>query len=310
MGFRFLLKINIVLFTLHIVECWMPKRFWIDGYFNSISVGKKILEKIRKAAGSKPHLAYVELHLADHCNMNCKGCTHFSSIAEKRFPDLNEHERDMKQLKKLFSTIDKIILMGGEPLLNPQIDSFLFVTRSCFPKANILVYTNGILLPQMSEKFWNACRACSIGIDITIYPSLKQKEPALIKLVRDNGLKLYVHSVTSFRAFYNRKGNTDSSVAFKNCRKHLYTPMLKEGKIYVCPVHATINYFNEKFDLKVPGTGFVDIYAPDLNGWDVKEQLNKPPPTCCYCTLGWDVIPVFPWTASKLVLQDWEVSST
>ena len=69
---------------------------------------------------------------------------------------------------------------------------------------------------------------------------------------------------------------------------------------------ATINYFNEKYDLKVPRTGFVDIYAPGLNGWDVKEHLNKASSTCCYCTLGWDVIPVFPWTTSKLVLLDWD----
>jgi hypothetical protein len=82
--------------------------------------------------------------------------------------------------------------------------------------------------------------------------------------------------------------------------------MLKKGKIYVCPIPATINYFNEKFDLKVPGTGFVDIYAPGLSGRDAKQQLNKPSPTCCYCTLGWDTIPVFPWTTSKRVLLDWD----
>jgi hypothetical protein len=248
----------------------MPKPFGNKSLFE---YWYGVLDKIRKVAGSKPHLSYLELHLADHCNLNCKGCSHFSPIAEKRFADLNEHERDMKQLQKLFSTIHKIVLMGGEPLLNPQIDSFLFVTRSCFPKANILIYTNGILLPQMSETFWNACRACSVGIDVSLYPPLKQKESALIQLVEDNGLKVYVHSVTFFYAFYNRNGDTDSSAAFKKCRNRF--PMLKEGKIYICPEPATINYFNEKYDLKVPRTGFADIYAPGLNGWDVKEQLNK-----------------------------------
>ena len=183
------------------------------------------------------------------------------------------------------------------------------MTRSCFPKAKILVYTNGILLPQMSETFWNACRACSVDIDITIYPLLKQKESALIQLVKDNGLKVIVHSVTFFHAFYNGKGDTDSSAAFKKCRQRWYTPMLKEGKIYICPKPATINCFNEKYDLKVPRTGFVDIYAPGLNGWEVKEQLNRASSACCYCTLGWAVIPVFPWTTSKLVLLDWDSSA-
>lgn len=271
--------------------------------------GEAVLEKIRKVTGFKPYLSYLEIHLADHCNLNCKGCSHFSPIAENRFADLNEYKRDMKQLQKLFSTLHKIVLLGGEPLLNPQIASFLFVTRSCFPKANILIYTNGILLPQMSETFWNACRACSVCIDITIYPPLKQKESALIQLVKDHGLKVLVHSVTFFQAFYNAKGDTDSSRAFKKCRKRWYTPMLKEGKIYICPKPATINYFNEKFGLKVPRTGFVDIYAPNLDGWKVKEKLNRASSTCCYCTLGWDVIPVFPWETSKQVLRDWDASA-
>jgi hypothetical protein len=285
---------------------WTLKRHGKNMFHYCYNGGERALEKIRKAAGCKPHLSYLELHLADHCNLNCKGCSHFSPLAEKRFADLNEHKRDMKQLLKLFSTIDKIVLMGGEPLLNPQIDSFLFVTRACFPKASILIYTNGILLPEMSETFWNACRACSVGIDITIYPPLKQKESALVQLVKDNGLKAYSHSVTLFHAFYNKKGDTNSNAAFKKCRNRWYTPMLKEGRIYICPKPATMNYFNKEFDLKVPITGFVDIYASGLNGWDVKKQLNKASSTCCYCTLGWNVIPVFPWNTSKLALLDWD----
>ena len=284
----------------------MPKRYGPRSLFQDLyQSGKKILDRFGKVSGFKPTLSYLELHLADHCNLNCKGCDHFSPISENRFADLDEYERDMKQLTKLFSTIHKIVLMGGEPLLNPQIDSFLFVTRSCFPKASIVIYTNGILLSQMSETFWSACRACSVAIDITVYPPLKQKEAGLIKLVKDQGLQVYFHSVTFFHAFYNRGGDTNKETAFKKCRKRWCTPMLKEGKIYMCPIPATIGYFNDKFDLKIPIAGFADIHAPGLDGWDIKEQLNNASSTCHYCTLGWDVIPTFPWATSKKVLQDW-----
>ena len=264
-----------------------------------------MLKRIGKLLGFRPYLSYLEIHLADHCNLNCKGCGHFSPIAEKRFADLNSFERDMKQLQRLFSTIHKVVLMGGEPLLNPHIDSFITATKASFPKSDILVYTNGILLPQMPEKFWSTCRSCSVGIAITIYPPLKKKESALIQLVKDNGLRVFVHSVTSFHAFYNRKGDTDPLTGFKRCRNRWYTPMLREGKIYICPKAATMSYFNKKFGLNVPRTGFVDIFAPGLNGWDVKDELNKASATCCHCTLGWNVVPVFPWATSKHVLQDW-----
>jgi organic radical activating enzyme len=271
-----------------------------------IAFVKKILEKIERLVGVKPPLLYLEFHLADHCNLNCKGCGHFSPIAEKKFADLNDYKRDMKQLQRLFSNIRVIVLMGGEPLLNLQIGSFLFVTRSCFPKANIQILTNGILLPQMSETFWNACRCYSVDIGITIYPPLRDQESALIELVNGNGLKVFTNSVRCFHAFYNKKGNTDQNMAFKRCRKRWYTPMLREGKIYICPKPATLKYFNKKYDLKIPTNGFVDIYTSGLSGWDVRDQLDEPSSACCYCTLGWHAIPVFSWGTSKQVLQDWD----
>ncbi len=267
-----------------------------------------VSEKTKKAVGRKPALAYLELHLADHCNMNCKGCGHFSPIAEKRFADLNEYKRDMQQLQKLFSTICIIRLMGGEPLLNPQIEEFLFATRSAFPKADIQIATNGILLAQMPESFWKACRDCSVGIDITIYPPMKQKESALIQLAKANGLKVRTHSVTFFHAFYNKKGDTDSKAAFERCRMKYYTPMFRDGKIFICSVPATLDVFNKQYGLEVPITGFVDIYTPGLTGWDVKEQLNKAATTCCYCTIGWENTPVFPWETSKRALSEWDAN--
>ena len=27
-------------------------------------------------------LEKIDIHLTDHCNLNCKGCTHFSPLAE------------------------------------------------------------------------------------------------------------------------------------------------------------------------------------------------------------------------------------
>ena len=33
-----------------------------------------------------------EVHLTEHCNLNCKSCFHYSSIAEKDFLDVDEYE--------------------------------------------------------------------------------------------------------------------------------------------------------------------------------------------------------------------------
>jgi ABC-2 type transport system ATP-binding protein len=71
-----------------------------------------------------------EVHLVEHCNLNCKGCYHFSPLAKEEFLFLTEWEKDCKQLSTLFKDrIGHISLMGGEPLLHPDICEFMRITR-------------------------------------------------------------------------------------------------------------------------------------------------------------------------------------
>jgi organic radical activating enzyme len=266
----------------------------------------KVLEAIEKVLGAKPSLRYVELHLTDHCNLNCKGCGHFSPIADKWYADPNEHAHDMYQLRKLFSTVDVIRLLGGEPLLHPKIEAFLLSTRSCFPKADIRIVTNGILLHEMPDSFWKTLRSCSIVLDITVYPPLKKKESSFIQLANSKGVRVCTHEVTLFHAFYNKKGDSKLSTLQK-CRT--LCAMLREGKIYICGVPALVHYFNKRFGTQIPGTGFADIYSSGLTGWDVKKLLSKASTVCHYCTLGWENLPVFPWSTSNRTVAEWDAET-
>ena len=69
----------------------------------------------------KPELSYLELHLTDHCNLNCKGCGHFSPLASPHYADFQQYEEDLRRLRQLFRNIRRIRLMGGEPLLRPEV---------------------------------------------------------------------------------------------------------------------------------------------------------------------------------------------
>jgi molybdenum cofactor biosynthesis enzyme MoaA len=119
-------------------------------------------ERILKALRLKPFLRYVEVHLVDHCNLNCGGCSHFSPIAREWFADVDQYEKDMHRLAELFRNVNTVRLMGGEPLLHPQIESFVTITRHYLPKADVRVVTNGLLLPAMQEPFWEICRSNSV----------------------------------------------------------------------------------------------------------------------------------------------------
>jgi molybdenum cofactor biosynthesis enzyme MoaA len=118
-----------------------------------------------------------DVHLVDHCNLHCKGCEHFSPLATKKFLDIETYKRDCSRLSELAVNCNEnnrgvtdISLLGGEPLLNPQTNDFIVITRKYFPIAEIRIVTNGILLPKQTELFWKCCYENNIEICISVYP--------------------------------------------------------------------------------------------------------------------------------------------
>src|SRR5512139_246408 len=73
-------------------------------YHSLTARGRTIVQRVERRL-SKPALAYLELHVTDHCNMNCSGCGHFSNVAPDWYADLASHDRDMRRLSQLFSNV-------------------------------------------------------------------------------------------------------------------------------------------------------------------------------------------------------------
>ncbi len=78
----------------------------------------------------KPRLFHLDISLAYICNLNCRGCCHYSNIYEGDcYPDFSEVEKDFEQLKRLYWGCRLIHLMGGEPLLNKDASSYVIAAR-------------------------------------------------------------------------------------------------------------------------------------------------------------------------------------
>lgn len=61
----------------------------------------------------KYEIDYIEFWATGHCNLNCKGCSSCSPIAEKWFLDLKSIRRDLMRLKELDINIHNITILGG-----------------------------------------------------------------------------------------------------------------------------------------------------------------------------------------------------
>lgn len=83
-----------------------------------------------------------------NCNLSCAGCTTFSDyVHPSKYPSVEEIIHGLKLWSQRLN-YDHIGTMGGEPLLNPNIEALLLKLRYEFPNVTIRFVTNGLLLEK------------------------------------------------------------------------------------------------------------------------------------------------------------------
>jgi MoaA/NifB/PqqE/SkfB family radical SAM enzyme len=273
-----------------------------------IPTWRKITKENLKIKNSFPIL---HLHLVDHCNLNCRGCDNFSPLSPEVFANIETYKRDCTRIAELSNgKIDEIQLLGGEPLLHPQINELLTITRTIFPTNTISIVSNGVLLPKMKDSFWDCCKENNISIIVTKYP---------IKLDYKS-IELVVKSKNIAYTYYGNTESVDKSMqclpldidgkqnpldSFLRCSRANRCISLDNGKIYTCSLIPYVKYFNSYFakDLKIADNDYIDIYKANK----IEEILNfvaKPMPFCRHCNLKntiWDI----GFGISKRKISEW-----
>lgn len=272
---------------------------------------KELMEEHIVQRKLTPHsLLRLEVSLAEHCNLNCKHCAHFSSVAEPEFMDIRQYEKDMERMSQLLDgKSDKIYLLGGEPLLYPDIIPCMEITRRCFPKSMIVVLTNGLLIQKMEDAFWEVCRQNDIYVNLTKYP-IKLNYDKIEKKIADEGVASYYLRESDKDCSFNKygmdlKGEQDAYDSFTHCNMANQCHLLREGKIYTCSVIGCIQHFNRYFNqnLEVTEDDYVDIYAVK-DGQELLEKLSKPAPFCRYCDVRHRTEGL-PFEISKKEMSEW-----
>ncbi|MCL1993358.1 MAG: radical SAM protein [Spirochaetes bacterium] len=239
----------------------------------------------RKMLGKKPVLYLLEYHIADHCNMNCKGCYHFSCLVKSEsFPQLQHYRRDIQRLAALFANIKTIHLMGGEPLLNNELPGFIRETRAAFPAAKICILTNGILYKKIEGELLEAIKLCDVLVQVSLYKPMIPRKDEMRAYFLNQGIKHWIgEPVLYFAKYINPAGDSDPVKTSRQCPASRCT-FLGDGHIARCALPFNIGYFNRHFGLDIPAQqDKTDIHSGDSDGFALKRKLLRPMPLCKYC---------------------------
>lgn len=226
-------------------------------------------------------IPYIETHIVDHCNLKCKGCSHFSGLATPSFKSLDEFEKEIKRLSEF--GVGMFRILGGEPLLHPQVVDFCVIARQYLPQSYIVLVTNGILITKLTDEQIQILNNNQIILCISSY-----------------GLKLSITQLNKFqfldypnpndkKQMYNicldLKKKQNAVQSFQNCdlvQGGWY--FLKEGRLYQCCIMANIQFFNQYFNQNIN----IDMDDISINIFEHTEEelfnfLHTPHDACTYC---------------------------
>ena len=125
----------------------------LNGFSNYRVIDDKIITKA------------VEINAVRHCNLSCRSCSHSAPISSKQIYDSEILERDLKSISK-YLHCDYVRLLGGEPLLHPNLLDILKIIKKSEISEKTCLVTNGLLLSKLTDEMLQFIDK----IEISLYP--------------------------------------------------------------------------------------------------------------------------------------------
>lgn len=248
-------------------------------------------ECLRVTSVSEDILVHGEFHICDKCNLNCRGCTHFSPLFDSVGADFESRMNDLKEIKRIFSDVFRLDLLGGEPLLNEELDRYVIAVRDMFSNSFIQIYTNGLLIPRLSNSVLQTIYNNNIAISISEYLPTHKMISQIKERLDEFGIRYRIAAYEKKQVF-NRPISTNSNSRHAQWCISDGCATIADGKIARCPTLMYIEKFNESFQKDLPREGIYKLSEWRRGGAELSRNLEKEVPLCKHCVkneMEWSV---------------------
>jgi hypothetical protein len=206
-------------------------------------------------------MRYLEMDISYACNLQCRGCGHYSNENLKGWVDFEEGSQWITDWSQRVYPA-QFRLLGGEPLTNPRLCDYIRLVHKVWPRARRAVVTNGFLIDRQPELF-RALAETNTALDLSLH---ERSEEYLAKCNlnrieaagREYGFDVSTQWATpdEFLAFRRGEGanmmpftDGDPAASFAALCKAYTCPTLHNGQMYKCAALALLPKVDQKFNL-------------------------------------------------------------
>lgn len=250
---------------------------------------KRIGRGIKTVRDKRKAPLRIEFNVTDFCNLNCKGCSHYSPLAPEVYESLERLEESMRRISGARNSreIKDIYLIGGETLLYPRLNEAIAMGRRYFPWAKLSIFTNGLLIPRMNDEFWETCRKYDCVIALTRYP-VKFDYDRVEAICREKGVEVEVFGDRSeensfFKLPLDPEKKQNARLSHFRCIA-FGCVTVDGGRIFPCSQSACVGHLNRRFGTDFrwePGDYIETSELSDVR--QIRRLRNRPVPFCSYC---------------------------
>lgn len=245
--------------------------------------------------GRELNMKYVEVVITTACTLRCKGCSALMPQYKSHYNiGIDEVLRSIQSLMRNVDFIEKMRLIGGEPLLYPNLYDVLCYIKDEKKINQIDIVTNGTMLIK-DPRVIDILKDDKFYVTISDYGAISNKKDELVQQLEDNGIRYKMYQRDYWYDFgdvtahdcvereLREKFLYCNEVVRSRCRS------LMHGKLYQCPLssHGTnlgLIPSSEK--------DYVDLFDETISDKQQRKRifnlLFKAPYTeaCKYCNLS------------------------
>ena len=223
--------------------------YWLTSFIPLI--GNACRHLIMRASRKIPRPEYLVYEVTNACNSRCRHCHIWKNKPAENILTANEIERILGD--DLFSDLKLVLLTGGEPVLQTDINEIISAIHKVKPKAAITLSTNGIL-PERVLGVMDYAMANNIKINIGVSLDAIGERHDLIRGVKGNFEKVdyLLKELVKRKKRYGHKmgeviiGYTLSSLTVDTLKDvAAYTSNLQAAYLHLCLYEEFTYYRNQ-----------------------------------------------------------------
>lgn len=261
---------------------------------NSINYHNDINQKYATLGSDFLYVDRISFSITTRCSLNCKNCSIFVPYYEKQCDFTKESIFSrIDKLVETFDLINLISIIGGEPLLHPDLFEIVDYISQKKKINHIFIVTNGTILPNKNELI--NLNKDKVHFECSNYGILSKKEEELLLLLEETGVAVVNRNKNIGTSWFEMLPNIYHGYSeeklqqsFDRCISRNCTSIVN-GKLSRCVVGA---YLEELKTLPPEVYEYVDLFDDSMTLEERKKACNyllykkTPLKVCNYCNVA------------------------